>query len=887
MNVKRKRISGSDHAPSEQRHRSCSMTVALVALVVTTAGCGGNDGSVGIGSGQDPDPVAIDFPIAYTKGPLFDDQMQLLSNTDVRDVLRFNVGTDLYMRDRASPTAIESNITIRETQGLGDVMGAEISVDGSKVLFAMRGPFDPNLADDEQPTWNIWEYDIPSDTLVRVITTDITAEDGHDISPHYLADGRVIFSSTRQRQSKAVLLNENKPQFEAQDEDRSESAFLLHVMNIDGSDMHQVSFNQSHDLDPSLLDNGRVLFSRWDHAPGVNGIHLYTMNPDGTDLQLLYGAESHQTGTNGTEVQFLDARESPDGRVMAIVRPFDHPELGGAIDFIDTPLFVENLQPTAANAGLAGPAQTAVTTNQVRTDLAPSPDGRYRSAFPLWDGTDRVLVTWAICRVMENAVIFPCDAQRLADPNVQLAPPLYGVWMYDPAEQTQLPIVIGEEGVLIGDVVAAQPRGAPQVINDGVPGIDLDPDLVTEGAGLLNIRSVYDLDGVDNASPDIETLADPAMTMAAQRPARFIRIVKPVSLPDDDVLDFDNSAFGRSAAQGMREILAYAPIEPDGSVRIKVPANVALGISVLDANGRRIGPRHQNWLQVLPGEELSCNGCHIRNSGVSHGRLDSFNSVYAGALSTGVPFPNTDPALFTDFAETMAETRTRISCTTDCAVLEPSVDLVYADVWTDVATAGRQPDASFAYAYLGLTTSPPTTAPCLSVWTSSCRIIINYEAHIHPLWSEPRTIPDPIDPLLQLDITCTTAGCHTPLDAAAMVQVPAADLDLTDGPSPDEADHFNAYHEILFPDSAQEVDNGALRDIDIGPDANGNPILVPVTPSMTVAGANASSIFFSKFDAGGTHVGYLSPAELRLLAEWLDIGAQYFNNPFDPGVPLN
>ena len=92
-------------------------------------------------------------------------------------------------------------------------------------------------------------------------------------------------------------------------------------------------------------------------------------------------------------------------------------------------------------------------------------------------------------------------------------------------------------------------------------------------------------------------------------------------------------------------------------------------------------------------------------------------------------------------------------------------------------------------------------------------LIVNYEAHIHPLWSAPRTIPDPIDPLLQLDVTCTTAGCHTPLDAAAMVQVPAADLDLTDGPSPDEADHFNAYHEILFPDSAQEVDNGALRPI--------------------------------------------------------------------------
>ena len=83
----------------------------------------------------------------------------------------------------------------------------------------------------------------------------------------------------------------------------------------------------------------------------------------------------------------------PDGRIMAIVRPFDHPELGGAITIIDTPTYVENTQPIASSAGMAGPAQTAATPNQVRTDLEPSTGGRFSSAFPLWDGTGRVLTT--------------------------------------------------------------------------------------------------------------------------------------------------------------------------------------------------------------------------------------------------------------------------------------------------------------------------------------------------------------------------------------------------------------------------------------------------------------------------------------------------------------
>ena len=67
--------------------------------------------------------------------------------------------------------------------------------------------------------------------------------------------------------------------------------------------------------------------------------------------------------------------------------------------------------------------------------------------------------------------------------------------MYDPTTQTQQPIVIGEEGVLVADVVAAQPRRTPTSIPDKLPGVDFDAELAAEGAGIINIRSVYDLDG--------------------------------------------------------------------------------------------------------------------------------------------------------------------------------------------------------------------------------------------------------------------------------------------------------------------------------------------------------------------------------------------------------
>lgn len=79
---------------------------------------------------------------------------------------------------------------------------------------------------------------------------------------------------------------------------------------------------------------------------------------------------------------------------------------------------------------------------------------------------------------------------------------------------------------------------------------------------------------------------------------------------------------------------------------------------------------------------------------------------------------------------------------------------------------------------------------------------------------------------------------------------------------------------------------GALQDVLVpGPPdpVTGQPTLVPVpvAPSMSGAGARASARFFGRFGAGGAHEGFLDPAELRLIAEWLDIGGQYYNDPFE------
>jgi len=912
--------------------------LAALCLATMLAACSSGGGKFQTAGGQQSDPASVDFPIFYVKRYSVPQQDPA---SDLR-MLRFAVpSADLFMRTRAAPSGTETNITARIT-GTGtataasyDIKDVSVSADGTTILFAMRGPLAANMNQVDAPGWRIWQYLIATDALTQVVdpgtdpSPSVNGEVVNDVAPQFLGDGRIIFSSTRQHESLTVLGYESKPRFIAQDEDRTEPAFVLHVMNGDGTGIHQVSFNPSHDRDPTVLSSGRIMWTRWDDGPGGHGMHLYSANPDGTDLQLLYGANSHATGTtpdgaDNAVIQFVKAREMQDGRVLALVRPYDYgttpPTFGGDLVVIDTTDYVENTQPAAAGSNLAGPAQTRTTTNPVYAVPGPSPGGRFYAGFPLWDGTGRILVSWSQCRVLNTAVTpaspAACTPTALAAANAQEAQPLYSIWMFDPAQNTLQPIMQPVDGIMITDLVAAQPRATPAVIFDQQPGAGLDQNMYNAGLGELDIRSVYDFDGVDTTPAGIAAVADPTRTPPDQRQARFVRLVKMVSIPDRQTLNLSDAAFG--ASNYMREILGYAPVQPDGSVVVRVPANVAFQIDVLDAGGQRVFPAHGAWLQVAAGETVKCNGCHTPaaqqnpaqgQTARSHGRAGSFDTAwpggsistaFAGSLATYTGNGGSIEALVPATAgETMAETLSDASCAGDsprCLQDTPSINLLYTDLWTNTAT-GATPGTAIALTYDSTLTGNaawliPTSAGCLTVWVPTCRIKLNYREQIQPLWDLSPRIPTS-GPGAGTNVACTQSGCHTSTGASG-TRTPAGvtQLDLTSTASNEQPLQAVSYRRLLFPHNQQTVNMGVLQDVLVnGPidPATGQPTQVPVSiaPPMVAGSAHASTEFFSVFAASGSHAGYLSPAELRVISEWLDIGAQYFNDPFDPAAPLD
>lgn len=888
------------------------------------------------------DPGLIKSPIAYIKRPLPVDEDGDPIQNDITDPTFFAAGGDVYVRDNSSAITAETNITYSITNGTGDVRDLRVSTDGTHFLFSLRLA-DDNPNDDEVPAWNIYEYSFEDKTLRPVITDALIAQEGNDIMPEYLPDGRIVFSSDRQRFAGELLTNEGKPRFKILTDEGNTAAFFIHVMNNDGSEIKQISFNHSHDLFPTVLkktNSGQILFVRWDKAERRGAFHLYKMNPDGTDVSLVYGAHSH-TDSDGNNFEYTRPVEMQDGRIMMIAKPETGTFDGGNIMMVDINNFVDNDRSISASISQATTASDLLTTNTINIAAnSVSLGGRYQSAYPLWDGTNRVLVSKSFCQLTVNNESHFCIEPYLSDANATESYPNYSLWIYNPSDQTEKVVVPAEPGQLITDVVALQSTEDATIIADDSSS-QIDLILQQQGVGIINIKSVYDFgDAFDKArfNPPISSnkvnqlsdLHDPQNYTMDEIPVRFARFVREVSIPDrnDPLLTnpprIARAAFGPNRRLSMREIIGYAPVQPDGSLKVKLPANVPMAIELLDANARRISNRHTNWFSVKAGDTLTCVGCHSHNTQNNatpnaHGRVDAEPS----SLNTGVPasgvfvntqIPGTTDVFFGNVGETMAEVLFKRIASFVPAISEPevSMDVKYTDYWADAALAPANPSISLLYSGLDASMVQPKQTGCTPSWTSTCRVVINYPQHIAPLWSLPRGVADAN--------ICT--NCHAPEDASMVAQVPAGQLDLTSSVSDRNNAHLTSYEELVSTDQGQEIDGmGNLVNIQIEVpvlDENGDPVLDalnnPVTEfiddpnarvNATVSSNGARSSYFiekmteTELNANRTlstpvsdanyvdHSNFMSAAELRLISEWIDIGAQYFNDPFDPEVPVN
>ncbi len=397
------------------------------------------------------------------------------------------------------------------------------------------------------------------------VVDQIHSDPNHDyFSPVFLPGDKVMFLTNR-------VAEPGARQF--QDEYERGVTAQLGVMNKDGSGEVLGARNLSHRVFPSVLSNGRVIMTQWEHMGDMNAGLLLTMNPDMTTVREAFGKEG-----SGITNSYLKAREIAPGRLIAIGTSRDRTLQSGALlDIRMGETYLENGELRADKNMSEANASYELLTPNVPLGREPSAMtvGRYYDAFAL-DARERpnLVVSWADG---------PVESGTLGAAGIDAN---FGIYLYDSARQLRKPIY---DDPTKWDVA---PR--PLVARDAPPQIAASGSHQYGGnTTLMAGIDVYKSTVANFGAGDVYG----------------VRITEGFSVEEGVPRDFGLTEFEGAA------ILGVAPVEADGSFAALVPAGIPVRQQAIDRFGMARASEPV-WISGAPGESRACGGCHENRAGV-------------------------------------------------------------------------------------------------------------------------------------------------------------------------------------------------------------------------------------------------------------------------------
>ncbi len=438
----------------------------------------------------------------------------------------------------------------------GSYQFPEVSRDGKRILFAFcRAETTPK--DREQCLDRFYHlYAMAADgSGLRPLTSGPV----DDFSPRLLPDGKILFISTRRggyhRCGRGPC-----------------PVYTMALAEADGSNPRPISYHETHEWDPAVLNDGRVIYTRWDYVDrhAVHYQQLWTVRPDGSDVRIFYGNNTFNP------VGVWEARPVPGSpRVMATAAAH-HAMTAGSTILLDVTRGADGLEPiTRLTPDVPFPESEAPVLPNWRAPVAPEPrpvpveaarwPGHcYRSPYPLSE--KYFLAAYSFDGLIGEPTGNPAN--------------MFGLYLVD---------AFGNKELLHRDLniaslwpVPLRPRPeAPAVasVSEEPPG--------REGRFLLaNVQASW-----------------PPLPPGLVKSLRIVQVL-PKSTPH-----INDPAVGIPNASPGKQVLGTVPVEPDGSAWFTAPAGVPLAFQALDERGMAVQVmRSLTYLQ--PGETASCIGCH-------------------------------------------------------------------------------------------------------------------------------------------------------------------------------------------------------------------------------------------------------------------------------------
>ncbi len=406
----------------------------------------------------------------------------------------------------------------------------KLHFDADRLLFSMP---------DANGRWQVFEIKADGSGLRELPLIREPDVDNYDAC--YLPDGRIVFGSTACFTGVPCVNG------------------VTHVSNLylleTNGKIRQLTVEQDHDWCPTVLNNGRVLYLRWEYTdlPHAFSRILFHMNPDGTEQMEYYGSNSYWPAS------MFFARPIPGHptKVAAIVG--GHHEL-----------------PRMGDLVIFDPARGRFEADGVVQRIP----GYGRKVAP---ATLDLPIAQRWPKFLHPAPLsekyFLASCKPSAD-----AP--WGIYLVDTFDNRLL--LCAEPGYAMLEPVPLRKTPRPPTIPDKV-------DLARRHAEVL-IADLYRGEGLKGV------------------PRGTIKRLRVFSYQFGyQGMGAEPYSVGLDGPWDPRIVLGTVPVCEDGSARFRVPAYTPIALQPLDAQGKAV-QLMRSWFTAMPGEVMSCVGCHEKQN---------------------------------------------------------------------------------------------------------------------------------------------------------------------------------------------------------------------------------------------------------------------------------
>jgi formylglycine-generating enzyme required for sulfatase activity len=327
----------------------------------------------------------------------------------------------------------------------------------------------------------------------------------------------------------------------------------LHRMNPDGTGIRRLCFDQDQNWMPTVNHDGSIMFARWQYSDQAHFFArtLLRMNPDGTNQRDLYGTNSYWP------TSLFYSRPIPGNQHQFIGIVSGHhgaPRMGEMILF-DLRKGTRETDGVVQRITDRGETVRAKVADKLVDDSWP----KFLHPYPL------------------SAEYFLAAAQPTPDS-------LWGIYLVDVFDNMVL--LHEEPGTVLFEPLPLQARTRPPLIPDRV---NLD-----SSEARLYIADLYQGPGLKGVPRDV---------------VKGLRLYTFNFPATDGHKSHSLYCAAIGGAWDLHAVLGTAPVEKDGSAFVTVPVNTPIAIQPLDADGQAVQVM-RTWLTAMPGETLSCAGCH-------------------------------------------------------------------------------------------------------------------------------------------------------------------------------------------------------------------------------------------------------------------------------------